>query len=201
MADMSLADLLSAPNGTGGIEWQKGQIPPDVLRYQLMIEAERARQAREGQQGGDSILPTDAQAYLFNNYGDAQPSPPPVEGLRLPQTPAPKDPVGQGVTAADWLMFQGWVPGRTAQQPGEPYMGPLPPTPATMPADLRSRKAPSNEPAKKPAKRPKEHRAKPAPATKIGRSQSGNNFIVGKIYRNAQGQRLRFQADGTFKKV
>lgn len=201
MADMSLADLLAAPDGAGAIDWNKGQIPPEVLRYQLMIEMERARQAREGQ-GSNSVyadfpqMTPEAQAYLMNNFGGAQPSPLPVEGLRLPEARAPMDPVGQGVSLADWIGFQGWAPARREARPGEPYMGPLPP----MPADRIDRTA-TPKPAKKAAKRREEPRATPRTTTRTARSKSGKEFVVGKIYRNAQGQSFRFLADGTFQKV
>lgn len=212
----SLTDMLMGNDGP--VDWTDGQISPDLLRWQLMIQAERARQAREADQGLSiySAFPQitpEAQLHLGGQYGDAKPSLPPVEGLRLPEARAAKDPVGNGVSLADWLQFQGWAPGRTAPKPGEPYMGPLPPTPATMSADLRTRAAPrpqdrprprpeaERKPAKKPAKRQKEPRAKPRPAAQIARSESGKHFVVGKVYRNKQGQRFRFQPDGSFKKV
>lgn len=209
MADMSLADLLAAPAGEGNIDWDKGQIPPEVLRYQLMIEAERARQAREGE-GDNSIyaafpqITPEAQAYLMNNYGNAQPTLPPVEGLRLPEARAPMSPVGEGVSLADWIRFQGWAPARREPRPGEHYMGPLPPMPAERPDRTQKSERPPEpkpEPAKKPAKRREQAPAKPRADKQIARSKSGKNFTVGKIYRNAQGQRFRFLADGTFQKV
>lgn len=206
MADMTLADLLAAPAGQGPIDWNMGQISPDMLRYELMIEAERARQAREADKGLSiySAFPQitpEAQLYLGGDqYGGATPQMPPVEGLRLPQPRAAMDPVGAGVSLADWIGFQGWVPGRTAQQPGDPYQGPIPPIPADR-IDRTKQVEAALEPAKKPAKRREEPRAKPSAATKTARSKSGKTFVVGKIYTNAQGQRFRFRADGSFEKV
>lgn len=154
-------------------------------------------------QGMPSMAP-DTQLYLNSQYGNAQPNPLPVTGLNVPTGPRPMDPTGQGASLADFFHMFGYLPARRDPRPGEPYMGPLAPIPATMSAGLRERSAsiPADRPKDSTAETPmKRKAAKSKPAPKTAKSKSGKSFVVGKLYTNAQGQRLRFQADGTFKKV
>lgn len=142
----------------------------------------------------------DGEQLLLDSPFTGYPQKPPVTGLRLPQ-PAPKmDPVGNGVSLADWIKFQGWAPARTDQRPGEPYMGPLPPTPAEMPKGLRDRMLADSEQGAPADPKPKPKPANSKPAAKP-RSKDGKPFVVGKLYKNAKGQVFKYLADGSFKKV